>query len=158
MTPEYYSDLYRRFSVYARDWSGNRLRAHRRRARAARTCTGSTCWRSASSKGVQGISLHYYTLGNTWQDKLPATGFPESGWYAVLRDALKIDQLLIDAEKIMDKHDPERPRGLVRRRMGHLVHARSRARTPRSSISRTRFATPWSPAPPSTSSIATPSA
>jgi alpha-N-arabinofuranosidase len=25
MTPEYYSDLYRRFSVYARDWSGNRL-------------------------------------------------------------------------------------------------------------------------------------
>ena len=35
-----------------------------------------------------------------------ATGFPKSGWWAVLRDALKIDQLLIDAEEIMDKHDP----------------------------------------------------
>ena len=104
MTPEYYSDLYRRFSVYARDWSGNRLQ------RVAAGPGGTDLhWLDVIAQhvtqGVQGISLHYYTLGNTWQDKLAATGFPESGWYAVLRDALKIDQLLIDAEKIMDTHD-----------------------------------------------------
>jgi hypothetical protein len=63
-------------------------------------------------QGLQGISMHYYTLGNTWQDKLPATGFPEKDWYAVLRDALKSDQLLIDAEKMMEKHDPSGRVGL----------------------------------------------
>jgi alpha-N-arabinofuranosidase len=105
MTPEYYSDLYRRFSVYARDWSGNRLE------RIAAGPGGTDLhWLDVLGErvkgGVQGISLHYYTLGNTWQDKLPATGFPAKDWYAVLRDALKIDALLTDAEKIMDKHDP----------------------------------------------------
>jgi len=61
---------------------------------------------------VQGISMHYYTLGNTWQDKLPATGFPEKDWYAVLRDALKIDGVLAEAEKIMERHDPNGRVGL----------------------------------------------
>jgi alpha-N-arabinofuranosidase len=105
MTPEYYSDLYRRFSVYARDWSGNRLE------RIAAGPGGTELrWLDVLAErvkeGVQGISMHYYTLGNTWKDKLPATGFPEKDWYAVLRDALKIDGLLTDAEKIMEKHDP----------------------------------------------------
>jgi alpha-L-arabinofuranosidase len=111
MTPEYYSNLYRQFSVYARDWSGNRLQ------RIAAGPGGTDLrWLDVLAErvkqGVQGISLHYYTLGNTWQDKLPATGFPESGWYAVLRDALKIDQLLINAEQIMEKHDPNNRVGL----------------------------------------------
>jgi alpha-N-arabinofuranosidase len=111
MTPEYYSDLYRRFSVYALGWSGNRLQ------RVAAGPGGTDLhWLDVVAArvkdGLQGISLHYYTLGNTWQDKLPATGFPEAGWYAVLRDALKIDQLLIDAEKIMDRHDPNGRVGL----------------------------------------------
>jgi alpha-N-arabinofuranosidase len=46
MTPEYYSDLYRRFSVYARDWGGNRLE----RVAAgpgARSCSGWTSWPAA---------------------------------------------------------------------------------------------------------------
>jgi alpha-L-arabinofuranosidase len=105
MTPEHYSDLYRQFSVYAQDWPGNRLE------RIAAGPGGTQLhWLDVLAgrvkEGVQGISLHYYTLGNTWQDKLPATGFPEKDWYAVLRDALKVDQLLVDAGKIMDKHDP----------------------------------------------------
>ena len=111
MTPEYYSDLYRRFSVYARDWGGNHLE------RVAAGPGGTELkWLDVLAgrvkEGVQGISLHYYTLGNTWKDKLPATGFPESGWYAVLRDALKIDKLLSDAETIMQRNDPSGRVGL----------------------------------------------
>ncbi len=111
MTPEYYSDLYRRFSVYARDWSGNRLE------RIAAGPGGTELqWLDVVAgrvnQGVQGISMHYYTLGNTWKDKLPATGFPERDWYAVLRDALKIDTLLTSAETIMERHDPEGRIGL----------------------------------------------
>ena len=111
MTPEYYSDLYRRFSVYARDFSGNRLE------RIAAGPGGTDLrWLEVLAervkRGVQGISLHYYTLGGTWQDKLPATGFPEEDWYKVLADAVKIDGLLAEAGKIMDRHDPQGRIGL----------------------------------------------
>ena len=111
MTPEYYSDLYRRFSVYARDWSGNTL------TRVAAGPGGTRLnWLDVLAervrRGIQGISMHYYTLGNTWQDKLPSTDFGEKDWHAVLRDALKIDGLLDEAESIMDRHDPDGRVGL----------------------------------------------
>ena len=111
MTPEYYSDLYRRFSVYARNLGDNKL------TRVAAGPGGTQLnWLEVLMKrvrgGMEGISLHYYTLGNTWQDKLPAVGFPEDGWAAVLRDALQIEDLLKRAEEIMDREDPENRVGL----------------------------------------------
>jgi alpha-N-arabinofuranosidase len=111
MTPEYYSDLYRRFSVYARDLGDNKL------TRVAAGPGGTQLrWLEVFMEkvrgGVQGVSLHYYTLGNTWQDKLPAVGFPEAGWAAVLRDALQMEDLLTRAEAIMDREDPNHRVGL----------------------------------------------
>lgn len=111
MTPEYYSDLYRRFSVYARDFGENRL------TRVAAGPGGTELgWLEVLMKkvrgGMQGVSLHYYTLGGTWQNKLPATGFAEDGWAAVLRDALKMEDLLTRAEAIMEREDPSNRVGL----------------------------------------------
>jgi alpha-N-arabinofuranosidase len=111
MTPEYYSDLYRRFSVYARDFSGNKL------TRVAAGPGGTELgWLEVLMKkvrgGIQGVSLHYYTLGGTWQNKLPARGFAEDGWAAVLRDALKMEDLLTRAEAIMEREDPNNRVGL----------------------------------------------
>ena len=112
MTPEYYSDLYRRFSVYARDWSGNEL------TRVAAGPGGTRLeWLDVLAervrRGIEGISMHYYTTGSiTWQDKLPSIGFGEDQWFAVLKDALKMDELLVEAEEIMAKHDPEGRIGL----------------------------------------------
>jgi alpha-N-arabinofuranosidase len=112
MTPEYYSDLYRRFSVYARNWSGNAL------TRIAAGPGGTRLqWLDVLAgrvrRGVEGISMHYYTTGSPrWEDKLPSIGFGEDQWFAILRDALKIDALLVEAEQIMAKHDPEGRIGL----------------------------------------------
>jgi len=112
MTAEYYSDLYRRFSVYARDWSGNEL------TRIAAGPGGTRLeWLDILAgrvrRGIEGISMHYYTTGSPrWEDKLPATGFGEDGWFAIVRDALKMDELLVEAEGIMAKHDPEGRIGL----------------------------------------------
>ena len=111
MTPEYYSDLYRRFSVYARDLGDNKL------TRVAAGPGGTRLeWLDVLMKrvrgGMEGVSLHYYTLGGTWQDKLPAVGFPEDGWAAVLRDALQMEDLLTRAEVIMEREDPENRVGL----------------------------------------------
>jgi alpha-N-arabinofuranosidase len=112
MTPEYYSDLYRRFSVFARDWSGNELK------RVAAGPGGTRLeWLDVLAgrvrRGVEGISMHYYTTGSVrWQDKLPSTGFGEDEWFKVLHDALRMDDLLDEAEEIMAKHDPENRIGL----------------------------------------------
>ena len=111
MTPEYYSDLYKRFGVYARDWSGNTL------TRVAGGPGGTRLnWLEVLAgrvkRDIQGISMHYYTLGGAWRDKLPSIDFPERDWHAVLRDALKIDGLLEEAEKIMARHDPDGGIGL----------------------------------------------
>jgi alpha-N-arabinofuranosidase len=112
MTPEYYSDLYRRFSVYARDWAPNELK------RIAAGPGGTRLeWLDVLAervrRGVEGISMHYYTTGSIrWQDKLPSIGFGEDEWFKVLHDALKMDELLVEAEGIMAKHDPRGRIGL----------------------------------------------
>ena len=112
MTPEYYSDLYRRFSVYARDWEPNKL------TRIAAGPGGTRLeWLDVLAgrvrRGIQGISLHYYTTGSPrWEDKLPSIGFGDNQWFAIVRDALKMDALLLEAEQIMAKHDPEGRIGL----------------------------------------------
>jgi len=112
MTPEYYSDLYRRFSVYARDWEPNELK------RVAAGPGGTRLeWLDVLAdrvrRGVEGISMHYYTIGNErWQDKVPSTGFAEDEWFSILKYALKMDPLLDEAEEIMAKHDPEGRIGL----------------------------------------------
>jgi alpha-N-arabinofuranosidase len=59
------------------------------------------------------LSLHYYTIGAAWQDKLTATGFGEDQWFAVLRDALKMDELLTRHSTVMDRYDPEQKIGLI---------------------------------------------
>jgi alpha-N-arabinofuranosidase len=112
MTPEYYSDLYRRFSVYARDWTPNELK------RIAAGPGGTRLeWLDVLAgrvrNGIEGISMHYYTTGSDrWEDKLPSIGFGEDGWFRILHDALKMDELLLEAEEIMARHDPEGEIGL----------------------------------------------
>jgi alpha-L-arabinofuranosidase len=112
MTPEYYSDLFRRFSVYARGWSGNKL------TRVAAGPGGTQLqWLDVLAgrvrHGVEGISMHYYTTGSPrWEDKVPSIGFGDDQWFVIVRDALKIDALLNEAEGIMAKHDPEGRIGL----------------------------------------------
>jgi len=114
MRPEYYSDLYRRFSVYARGWSGNQL------TRVAAGPGGTDLkWLDVLAdrvrSGVEGISMHYYTTGNPrWEDKLPSIGFGAEEWFKIVRDALKIDGLLVEAEGIMARHDPEGRIGLYK--------------------------------------------
>jgi alpha-N-arabinofuranosidase len=57
--------------------------------------------------------MHYYTIGSPrWNDKLPSVGFGEDGWFRILRDALKMEDLLVEAEEIMAKHDPGNRIGL----------------------------------------------
>ncbi len=117
MSAEYYINEYRRYATYLRDFGENRLYKI-----AGGPHDGDTHWTEVLMSQLKnqgnrwlaaGLSLHYYTLGAAWQYKLAATGFGEDQWFPVLRDALKMDELLTRHSTVMDKYDPEQEIGLI---------------------------------------------
>ncbi len=113
MTPEYYSDNFRRYNEFVKDYSGNDV---------YRVASGSngddTNWTEVLMRNVgtrmNGLSLHYYTLptGN-WSHKGSSTDFDEAEWFSTLSRAIKMDDLVTRHSAIMDRYDPEKKVGLV---------------------------------------------
>jgi alpha-N-arabinofuranosidase len=121
MRPEHYADEFRRYNVFCRDFGTERL---------YRIACGSYetnyHWTEVLMKEavqfppfgehrhMQGLSFHYYTIlrGADGKPK-PATGFTPEDYYATMREALKIDDMLRMHGAIMDRTDPERKVGLI---------------------------------------------
>ena len=79
MRPEYYADIYRRYSTYCRNYNGNEL---------FKIASGASDydynWTEVLMKNVgtrmNGLSLHYYTAMD-WNKKGSATQFTEDDYY-----------------------------------------------------------------------------
>jgi len=111
MTAEYYSDLYKRFSTYVRNYSGNNI-------------TKVACgpgWDdykwfevllSNSAKHMDAISLHHYVFEGDWNNKGRATVFDEKGWFNTLKRTMFLDEMISKTKKIMDKYDKQGRIGL----------------------------------------------
>jgi alpha-L-arabinofuranosidase len=106
MTPEYYSDVYKRFQTYVRNYSGNNV---------TKVACGSngddykwteSVMANVGPRMMNALSLHYYTVptGN-WNDKGSATKFDEAMWHATLRRALEMQTIVSKTAAIMDKQD-----------------------------------------------------
>jgi alpha-N-arabinofuranosidase len=114
MTPEFYSDNFRRYNEFVKDYPGNKI---------YRVASGSngddTNWTEVLMRKVgthmNGLSLHYYTLpsGNDWKHKGSATQFDENGWFSTLKYACRMDDLVTRHSAIMDRYDPQKKVGLV---------------------------------------------
>lgn len=106
MTPEYYSDLYRRYSAYCRDFDGNRL---------FKVASGASDydynWTKVlmrdAARFMSGLSLHYYTVID-WNSKGSATDFTDGEYYDIIAKCAEVDEVLRNHETIMDAYDPER--------------------------------------------------
>lgn len=104
MRPEYYSDLYRRYSTYCRNYDSNVL---------FKIASGASDydynWTETLMKQIggrmDGISLHYYTVGD-WNNKGSATDFNTEDYYWTLGKCLEI-------KDVVKKH-PARGCGCVR--------------------------------------------
>ncbi|MDR6884848.1 alpha-N-arabinofuranosidase [Bacillus sp. 3255] len=112
MRPEYYADLYRQFQTYVRNYGSNRIHKI-----ACGPNTDDYHWMEtlmkSASRFMDSITLHYYTVTDTWQEKGPATGFPEEKFRVALRKALYMEELLSKHSAIMDQYDPEKRVGLL---------------------------------------------
>ncbi|MBQ8064414.1 MAG: alpha-N-arabinofuranosidase [Prevotella sp.] len=111
MTPEYYSNEYRKFNTYLRDQPGNKL---------FRIASGASDynydWTRVLMKNIgrrmDGISVHFYTVKN-WQSKGKATAFTPDEYYLTLEKCLDIDKVVKKHCDIMDETDPEKKIALM---------------------------------------------
>lgn len=106
MRPEYYSDLFRRYANFCRNYNGNQL---------FKVASGASDydynWTDVLMKNVgsrmDGLSLHYYTVWD-WNHKGRATKFSDDNYYYTLGKCSEIDGVLKKHCTIMDKYDPKK--------------------------------------------------
>lgn len=113
MTPEYYSDLFRRYATYARNYPGAPLKKI-----ASGANSGDYNWTDVLMKNVGrqmwGLSLHYYTIpSGNWGKKGSATNFDEKEYFNTMKNCLHMEELVTRHSTIMDKYDPAKRVALV---------------------------------------------
>jgi alpha-N-arabinofuranosidase len=108
MTPEYFSDLYKRYASFCTNYPGAPLKKIMSGANA-----DDYNWTEVSMKNVKpwqmwGYSMHYYTIVNNWQHKGAATNFNEEEYFKGLKSCLNIEILINKHGAVMDKYDPQK--------------------------------------------------
>jgi len=104
MTPEFYSDQYRRYGEYARTAAPTPLYKVGSGASDYDLNWTEVLMQNVGKK-MNGLSLHFYTCD--WNDKGKALQFDENKYYWTLFKSHDIDMLLKQHIAIMDKYDPE---------------------------------------------------
>ena len=109
MTPEFYSDQYRRYAEFCKNYPG----ATPLKKIASGADAGDYNWTEVCMKNIPlwsmwGLSMHYYTIVNNWQHKGSATSFGEEEYFKGLKNCLNIETLINKHSAIMDKYDPKK--------------------------------------------------
>lgn len=107
MLPEYYSDLYRRYAVYCRNYDNNRLFKIASGASDYDYNWTETLMRKIGGK-MDGISLHYYTVTGWSGSKGSATQFSMDDYYWIVGKCVEIEEVIQKHIAIMDKYDAQR--------------------------------------------------
>lgn len=120
MLPEYYANEYRRYQTYVRNYSPDK-----KIFKVACGANGDDyewtdvvmekCFRKAEQFHgfMDGLSLHYYTVPGTWENKNSATEFSQADYYETLKKAYFMDELITRHTAIMDKYDKDKQVGLI---------------------------------------------
>ena len=112
MTPEYYSDLFRKYNTYLRDYSNNKL--YRIGSGASDyDYDWTTVLMDKIGNRMQGVSLHYYTCSGWTGSKGSATKFDTDQYYWALGKCLEIEEVIKKHKAIMDEKDPKGEVGLL---------------------------------------------
>lgn len=106
-TPEAYSDTYRRYQTYCRNFNGNRL---------FKIASGASDydynWTDVLMQRVRNhtdaLSLHYYTVKGWNGSKGSATEFTDDEYYRTLGKCLEIEPVIERHDSIMSVYDPDR--------------------------------------------------
>lgn len=112
MTAQFYSDLYRRYQTYCRDYDSNRLFKIASGASDYDYKWTKTLMHNAKNH-MKGLSLHYYTCVGWNGSKGSATEFNDDQYYWALAKCLELEDVIVKHKAIMDQEDPKRKVGLM---------------------------------------------
>lgn len=113
MRPEYYSDIYRRYSTFMTDYNPKKpLFKIASGANSADYHWTETLMNNIPTNMVNGIALHHYAVIE-WNKKGSDQHFTESEYFKTMKSALFMDTLIRNHSAIMDKYDPSKRVALV---------------------------------------------
>ena len=109
MTAEYYSNIYRQYATFM---TGDHLFRVASGANADDFHWTEVMMRDIPKNLIEGVSLHYYAVID-WNAKGPDTGLNGQQYFATMKRALRMEELISRHVTIMDKYDPEKRTALV---------------------------------------------
>ncbi|MDV6333109.1 alpha-N-arabinofuranosidase [Asticcacaulis sp. 201] len=112
MTPEHYTDEFRQFTTYAKNYNPAQTGDKRMKKIASGANVDDYNWTETFMKNkggeVDALSLHFYSGFEQWPPYQPASGFDETQYAKVIKTALRMEELVSKHSAIMDKYDPEK--------------------------------------------------
>lgn len=111
MTADYYTDQFRRYATYTRDYGNNHLLKIACGASDTNFEWTETLMKKIPHWMMWGISFHNYTTN--WSNKGSATKFTEKEYFETLERCLAVKSALDRHITIMDKYDPGKEVALV---------------------------------------------
>ncbi len=113
MTPEYYANIYKQYATFMTDWTNsNNLFRIASGASDANYHWTEVLMRDISHDMISGTGLHHYAVIE-WNHKGPAIDFSEQQYFATLKSALQMEEMVTKHSAIMDKYDPQKKIALV---------------------------------------------
>ncbi|MDR2065617.1 MAG: alpha-N-arabinofuranosidase [Prevotellaceae bacterium] len=112
MTAGFYADQYRRYATYCRSYGDNHLYKIACGSNGSDFQWTETVMKNAGNQ-MQGLSLHHYTVPNSWADKGSATQFTEADYFSTIEKTLVMDNYVSRHAAIMDLYDHMKRVGLV---------------------------------------------
>ncbi|RYF96476.1 MAG: alpha-N-arabinofuranosidase [Chitinophagaceae bacterium] len=113
MTAEYYANVYKQYATFMTDWTNSDS--------LFRVASGANVdnyhWtevlmRDIPRNMVEGVALHHYSFVK-WTEKGPAIDYNEAQYFATMKTAWRMDELVTRHSTIMDKYDPAKKTALV---------------------------------------------
>ncbi len=109
MRPEYYADLFKRYGTYVRNRGTPVFKI------ACGPSSADYNWTEVlmreAGRRMDGLALHYYC--GSGRKSRSATNFDEEDWHFLLKNSLRIEELIERHSAIMDKYDPQKRVALV---------------------------------------------
>ena len=121
MSTEHYVEEMKRFSHYLRNLNPAQTGDQAMKRVAVGWDSGNSdyteevmkAWKAKVwSWDIEGVSLHGYTIPNTWEKKGPSVGFGEDEYAKGINATLKMKEWVAKQTAIMDRYDPEKKVGL----------------------------------------------
>ena len=112
MTPEYYSNEYRKFATFMPNSNSAPLFRIASGASDADYTWTETLMKNIPLWMLSGVAMHHYSVIE-WNKKGSATDYSEEQYFTTMKEAWKMDELVTKHAAIMDKYDPQKKVALV---------------------------------------------